>query len=165
MLPDRHGFQHLGQFFHLPIDLGRADPNAARVQRGIGTAMDDHAAMQSDLAVVALTPDIRETPEVGGLITSVIRVIPEAERHAGKGPGADQFALFARRRPLAPSADFDGHPQPPALDLAAAHGAIRIAEHKTTDDIGAARDGGKLHILLDVAIDIVKGPGRERAAR
>ena len=45
VLADADRLQHLRDLLDLAVDLGRADPHAARVQDGIRAAVDDDAAM------------------------------------------------------------------------------------------------------------------------
>ena len=47
------------------VDLGRADADAARVERGVAAAVDDHAAVRADLDEVAVRPDAGVLLEVG----------------------------------------------------------------------------------------------------
>jgi hypothetical protein len=58
VLADHDRFDHLGQLLDLAVDLGGADAHAARVQRGVRTAVDDQPAVRGDLAEVAVAPHV-----------------------------------------------------------------------------------------------------------
>src|SRR5438046_10764026 len=60
--------------------------------------MDDDAAARRHLAPVALAPDVRVLGEVRGAVPGAVGVLPEAHRHRGKGPGADQLSLLVPDR-------------------------------------------------------------------
>src|SRR3546814_8499080 len=70
---------------------------------------------------VSVAPDARIGLEVGGAVALVVRVVPEADRHAGEGLHADQLALLAGHRPAAVVVDLYRHAEAAALDLAAPH--------------------------------------------
>src|SRR5690606_633720 len=95
LLADADCLDHLGQLLHLLVDLGRADAHAAGIQRGVGAAVDDHAAVLGPLCEVAVMPDIVEALEIGGVILLPPGIIPEGDRHGGEGARAHQLALFA----------------------------------------------------------------------
>src|SRR3546814_11210916 len=93
---------------------------------------------------VAVAPDARIGLEVGGAVALVVRVVPEADRHAGEGLHADQLALLAGHRPAAVVVDLYRHAEAAALDLAAPHRADRIAADHAGDVVGAAGAGTSL---------------------
>ncbi len=68
VLADHQRFEHFRQLFDLAVDLRRADAHPARVQRRVGTAVDDHAVMCGELREVAVAPDVGETLEIGGTV-------------------------------------------------------------------------------------------------
>src|SRR2546426_8647278 len=94
VLPDHQRLDDLLQLLDLAVDLRGADAHAAGVQHRVGAAMDDDAAARRDLAPVALAPDVRVLGEVRGAVPGAVGVVPEAHRHRGKGPGADQLSLL-----------------------------------------------------------------------
>ena len=94
VLPDHQRLDDLVELLDLAVDLGGADAHAAGVQHRVGAAMDDDAAVRRDLAPVAVAPDVRVLVEVGGTVFGAIGVIPETDRHRGKGLGADQLSLL-----------------------------------------------------------------------
>src|SRR5690606_40270255 len=94
LLPDGDRLQYLVDPLHLPVDFRSADAHAAGVEHRIRAPVDDQAAVGSLLRIVTMGPDPEETLEVGGAIAAAILIAPEAQWHAGEGPGADQLALF-----------------------------------------------------------------------
>ena len=98
VLADADRLDDLRQLLDLVVDLGGADPYAARIERRIGAAVDDHAAMPGPFGEIAMAPDIVEALEIGGVVLLAVRIVPEADRHRGEGAGADELALLAARR-------------------------------------------------------------------
>src|SRR3546814_11413455 len=92
------------------------DAHAARIEGGVGAAVDDDAVVPGQLDEVAVAPDARIGLEVGGAVALVVRVVPEADRHAGKGLHADQLALLAGHRPAPVVVDRYRHAEAAALD-------------------------------------------------
>src|ERR1700681_969218 len=68
VLSDRKRLDDFRDLLDLSIDLGGADAHAAGIERGIGTAMDDHAAMLGPFGKVAVAPYAREAFEIGGTV-------------------------------------------------------------------------------------------------
>src|SRR5207302_8976181 len=85
------GIHDLGQPFHDRVELGRAQPDAAPVEGGIGAAGDDAAAALGDGDPVAVPPDARVHIEIGLPVTLAGLVAPEADRHARHRRGDDQL--------------------------------------------------------------------------
>ena len=85
-----------GCALHEPVEVGRADADAARVERGVAAAVDDDAAVVGPRGEVALAPHAREPPEVrvpvAGPDLAERAVAPEAEGHRREGCGADELA-------------------------------------------------------------------------
>ena len=71
--------------------------------------MDDGAHARRDLGEVAVAPHVRVLGEVGRAVAFVVRVVPELDRHRGKGGGANQLAGLAARRVPGVIVDIDGH--------------------------------------------------------
>src|SRR3546814_17931083 len=92
---------------------------------GVGATVDDDTVVPGQLDEVAVAPDARIGLEVGGAVALVVRVVPDADRHAGEGLPADQFTLLAGHRAAAVVVHLDRHPEAAALDLAAPHRAAR----------------------------------------
>src|SRR5688572_11376859 len=165
ILTDDERLDDLVQAFHLPIDLGGADAHAAGVEHGIRAAVDDEAAVLGLLAPVAVTPHVREFFEVGGAVLGAVRVVPETDRHAGKGLGADELALLALERLAVLVEDLDRHAEALRLDFAAPYRAHRVAEHEAGHDVGAPGDRRQADVVLDVTVDVVEALGKKRRAR
>ena len=70
VLADHEALDHLVELLDLPVDLRGADAHAARIQRRVRAAVDDHAAVRGDLGVVAVAPDAGEALEVGRAVAS-----------------------------------------------------------------------------------------------
>src|SRR3546814_10051914 len=66
------------------------DAHAARIEGGVGAAVDDDAVVPGQLDEVAVAPDARIGLEVGGAVALVVRVVPEADWHAGEGPRSEE---------------------------------------------------------------------------
>jgi hypothetical protein len=98
------------------------------------------------------------------VVFRTVGVVPEADRHHRERAGTDQFALFTAHRPAQVVEHLDGHAQPGALDFAAMHRAVGIADDEAGNDVGAARDRRKLDVPLDARIDVVETFGDQRAA-
>ena len=60
--------------------------------------MDDQAIVLGDFAKIAMMPNAGEPLEIRSPIFFTVGVIPETNRHTGKGPGANQLAFFAAHR-------------------------------------------------------------------
>ena len=114
-LTDDQALDDLGNLLDLPIDLRRADPHPARVQRRIGSAVDDQAVLLRDLGVVGVPPHARVVGEIGIVILPPIRIVPEPDRHGWMGTAS------CRRAPLsgvAPGGQLRRTPRPPCRGLA-----------------------------------------------
>lgn len=146
VLPDGQRLDHFRHLLDLRIDFRRADPHPARVQRGIGAAVNDHAAMRGDLREVAMAPDAGKAREIGVVILRSVRVVPEHHRHGGEWPHADELALLRPHRPAMLVIDIHGNSQHRSLDLAAPDGRQRIAAHEAAADVGAAGNRGELQV-------------------
>src|SRR5262245_17500972 len=95
LLRNDERLEDLVDLLHLAVDLGRPDAHAARVQDGVGAAVDDEAAVLRELGVVAVTPDAGIALEVRGAILRSVRIVPESDRHRGEGAHADELATLA----------------------------------------------------------------------
>ena len=161
ILADGDAFNNLVQFFNLPINFRRADAHAARIERRVRAAMDNHAAARGPGHMVAVTPDIVEPFEIGAPIPGAIRVVPESERHGGEGLGADQFAFFAGGRRAVVRIDVHRHAERRALNLAPPHGLGRVSQDETADDVRSTGDRGQKNIFLHVPVNIIETFRRE----
>src|SRR5882672_3243557 len=94
-LPDDERLHNLVELLDLAVDLGGPDAHAARVEHGIGAAVDDHPAVGCDLAPVAVRPYARKPLEVGGAVFLPAGVAKEPDGQRGKRPSADELALLA----------------------------------------------------------------------
>src|SRR5690606_16745794 len=148
LLTDGDRFQHLVDTLHLPVDFRGADAHAAGVEHRVRAPVDDQAAVGPLLGIVTMGPDPGETLEVGGAIAAASLTERDRQWHAGEGPGAVQFALLVEEA-LALIVPYRHlRTQPRAQQHAAPHRQRRAAEGETGDDIGAAGDGGQLHVRL-----------------
>src|SRR5207237_3160469 len=100
-LADRHRLLHLVDALDHAIDLRSADPYSAGVQRRVRATVNDHRAALGELGPVAVAPDVRVLGEVGSVVALTAAVVPEAERHRRKGPGAYEVARFVHHRSAA----------------------------------------------------------------
>ncbi len=164
VLADGQGLKHLGDALDLGIDFSGADAHAAGIERGIGTAMNDEAAMGGDLGEIAVAPDIVKAGEIGVVIFLAIGIIPEHDGHGGKRLGANQFALFLFHRMAVVIQHIHGHAEHRPLDFAAPDAGQRIAADEAAADIGAAGNGGEMDIGLYRVIDKIEILGAQRRA-
>ena len=147
------------------IDLGRADAHAAGVERGVGAAVDDHAAVRRPLGEVAMAPDVGEALEIGGAVFRAVGIVPEPHRHRRERLGADQLARLPAHRAGRPRST----PRPPCRGPAPGSRRARPAQvgspqtkHDTMSvppEIEARCTSG-----LDVLIDVVEALRRQRRA-
>src|SRR5260221_8179028 len=152
ILADDDTLDDFRQFLDLTIDLGGTNAHTAGIEYGVRATKDDDAVMLGQFDVIAVMPDIRIALEIGGLVALVVRVIPEADRHAGERPDADQFAFLAGDGLARVVPDFDRHAETARLDLTAPNRNRGIAEHEAGNDIGAAGDRGAADILLHLLL-------------
>ena len=142
VLTDHQAFDHFVQLLDLSVDLRGADAHAARIQHRVGPAVDDGAAVRSDLDVVAMAPHAGVAVVIRIAIAHVARIVPEADRHRRECARADELAANAlsfRQRVAVVVERSHGHPEKLALDLPAPHRQQRIAADKARAEIGAAR--------------------------
>ena len=85
VLADGERLEHLGDLLDLAVDLRGADAHAAGVERGVGAAVDDHAAVLGPFGEVAVAPDAGEALEIGGVVFGAVGIVPEADRHRRNG--------------------------------------------------------------------------------
>ncbi len=149
LLADDDALEHLRQPLDLPVDLGRADADAARVQHGVGAAEDHEASARRHEGVVAVVPDAAKALEVGRAVAGAAGVVPEPERHRRERGGADELAFLLDDRPPFVVPDLHLHAEPAALQLAAIHGKERVAEREAGNDVRAPGDRGELHVGTD----------------
>src|SRR4051812_42475619 len=130
VLADDERLDHLLELLDLAVDLRRADPDAARVEHGVRPAVDDDAVVLGDLGPVAVAPDVRVLLEIRSAVPRAVGIVPEADRHRGERPRADQLALFSLQRAPLLVEHIDRHAESLRLDLAAPDRTGRIAEHE-----------------------------------
>ena len=159
-----------GCALHQPVEVGRADADAARVERGVAAAVDDDAAVVRPRGEVALAPHAREPPEVrvpvAGPDLAERAVAPEAEGHRRERCGADQLAgaRAGRQGRAVLGPDVDGHAEHRSLDLARVDRAGGVAADEAAAQVGAARDRGQVDVGLHVLVDVAEALGRQRRA-
>ena len=73
ILADGERLQHLRHALDLRIDLRRADPHAAGIERRVGAAVDDDAAMLGPFGEIAVRPDAGKALEIGGAVFRAVR--------------------------------------------------------------------------------------------
>ena len=149
----------------LRVNLRRADAHAAGIERGVGAAVDDDAAMRGPFGEVAMRPDAGKPLEIGAPVLRAIRIVPEHDRHGREGHGADELALLAPDRAARLVEHIDRHAEARPLDLAAPDGLRRYAEHEAGDDVGAAGNRGEVDIRLDRLVDEIEILRRQRRTR
>ena len=137
-----------GELLDLSIDFGRADADPAGIQHGIRAPVDDEAVVRGALDVVAVMPHARIVLEVGGAVTPVVRVVPEADRHRREWPRAHQLPFLSAYRPAGFVKDLDSHPHLGTLDLTTPDRSRRDATHETADDVGPARQNASAIALV-----------------
>ena len=91
------------------------------------------------------------------MVTPAVRVVPEAHRHAGERPRADQFALSPTLAVIVEHVDV--HAEAAALQLAAVHRQHRVAEHEARNNVGAAGDRHTCTPGLIFSADVVEDSG------
>ena len=147
LLPDHERLDDLVELLDLPVDLRRADAHAARVQHGIGSAVDDDAAVRGDLGPVPVTPHAREHARSRPRGTCVRRGRSRS-RAASTGTAACRRVRPAARRTGWPSSSntSTSMPRPRAWISPRQTGAVGIAADEAADDVGAAGDRGQVHV-------------------
>ena len=83
---------------HLPVDLGGADADTARIQRGVGAAVDDQAVVFGQLGVVPMAPHARIDVEIRLVVLAPVGIVPEA-RAASRGTASCTPARLSHREP------------------------------------------------------------------
>src|SRR6185503_9453225 len=139
-----------------------ADAHAAGVEDRVGAAVDDEAAVPGLFAPVAVAPDVRVFLEIGRAVLGAVGIVPEADRHRGERPGADQLAFFTLYRATFLVENRHRHAEALGLDLAAPYRTHRVAEDEARHDVGAAGDRGQAHVVVHVLVDVIEALGCER---
>ena len=140
------------------------------VDRGVTSAVDDAAAVRTDLEPVAMAPDVGVGVKVARQIALIARVAPKVERHAGNRLAAHQLThLVYHRLPL-----FVPRLHRTA-QCAALHGTGRlrqlaVAANKGTGKVGATGNIAPPDVFLGIrgghAGKLLRPPGlRVRAQR
>ena len=149
VLADHEALEHLGYLLHLPVDLGGANPDAARVERSVAATKDHEAVIRRALRPVSVTPRAFVMLEVRRAIPGAVGIVPERHRHAGKRLRADQFTGHADDWIGVGIPHLDGHAEPETLQFAAMHGERRRAQRKTGDQVRAAADAAQAYPRRD----------------
>src|SRR6185437_2194095 len=163
-LADDDALDDLGKLLDLPIDLRRPDPNSARVEGRVASAVDDHATARRELGPIPVTPDVWVPLEVRRAVFRTIRVVPEAHRHTRKGRRAHQLAWRADERTTRIIEYFDAHAKTARLQLAPVHRPDWIAEREAGDDVRSPADAAQTDVALYFSIDVIEAVLSERAA-
>jgi hypothetical protein len=162
ILADAQRLDDLRHLLDLVVDLGGADAHAAGIERRVRAAMDDHAAMRRPFGEVAMAPDIVETLEIGGAIFDAVRIVPEATGIEGNGL-VQTSSPFSSRIGLPSSSQTSTAMPSPAPGFRRSTQVLSdMPSTKQPHDIGAAGDGGQVHIRLDAGIDEGKAFRRKR---
>ena len=151
VLPDHEALDDLGQLLHLPIDLRRADPHAAGIERRVAAAVDDHAAVRRELGPVAMSPGVRVIGRSTRRDTSRRRGRSRTRR-ACSGNGAVHTSSPCSpttERPVIVE-DFDLHPEPRVCSSPRHTGPIGLPQREARDDVRAAADAAQPHVALHV---------------
>ena len=163
ILGDHEALEHVVERIDLAVDLGGSDAHATGVERRVGATVDDHAAVLGPLGEVALVPGARESLEVGGVVTSIAGIVPEAERHRGERRTAHELARGARpRRAPVVVEHVDGHPEARPLDLAGPDRPRGIAGDEAAAQVRPTGDGSQVHVALHVPVHVLEPFGHER---
>ena len=162
-LPDDQALHNLGQLLDLPIDLRRADADAARVQRRVRAAVDDRCRR---------APCVRHsrrgvhTPESARSRRRGISVRPDRSRTR---PASTGTVSCRPARPFVPRTERPASsktstfmPSPGDLDLATPDGRGRIAADEAADDVRASGHEARWTSRLHRAIDEFEALGHQR---
>ena len=128
----------LRQLLDDAVELARAEPDAAAVERGVGAPGEDAAAALGELDPVALAPDPREHVEVRAVVERAVGVAPELRRHGRHRPRDHELAEPAHERLALRVVGRGRDAQQPSRDLALVDRQQRRAAHDAAADVGAA---------------------------
>src|SRR5665811_2075230 len=104
-----------------PVDLCRADPDSRGIEGRVRAAIDDDAALRTNLDEVAVRPDSREVLEVCGVVAVSSGVLPERHRHGRKRLRTDEFSLATDVRMTMAVPRLHSHAESAGLKLSASH--------------------------------------------
>src|SRR3990172_1830397 len=151
---DDEAVEHLVELLDDRVELARAEPDAAAVERRVRAAGDDGAAVLREPDPVAEAPDPREVLEVRLAVAGAVGVVPEGDRHRRHRLLEDELAELAD----------DGLPVRPervrvdaehaCRHLAGVDGEQRVALH----DPGAHVRAPAAHVQVDVRADLPAEP-------
>src|SRR3954468_5383497 len=133
-LANYKAFNNFRQLFHLAVDLRGADPDPARIEGRVAPAKNHQTIMPGQPGPVAVTPDAGILAEVRGVILGPVGVVPEPDRHAGKGVSANQFTFGFPYRAAFGIEPLDANAQPPGLKLPPPHRPDRVSQGEAGDD-------------------------------
>src|SRR3954468_13359058 len=91
-LPVLSNYKALNDFRQLlpqTVDLGRADPPPAWIERRIASTQDNQSVMAGEPSPIAVAPGVGILAKVGGLVLGPVRIVPKADGHAGKRTSAN----------------------------------------------------------------------------
>ena len=162
LLADGQAVEHFVDGLHPAIDLGGAHADAAGVERRVGSAGDDHAAVLRDLREVAVMPDAGEALEICGADLLPVRIVPKGNRHGDERGGADELALRSANRIPGVVEHLDGHAEASTLELSRVNRQVRVAPGEAGDDVRPSRDRREADVLLDISVDVFEALLRER---
>src|SRR6266516_1956937 len=90
--------ENLWNIFHDTIDFATAHANTLAVNRRVGSAINDGAALGSDLHPIAMPPHTGIHFKVALAITFVLWIVPEEQGHRRHRLRDYQFAHFINKR-------------------------------------------------------------------
>ena len=166
VLADADRFHDFGKGLHLTIDLGGADADASWIEHCIAATMNDVPVVFRGCCEIAVRPNLREALEIGGPITIVVSVFPEANGCRRKGSGTDQLTFLLMYSLALGIPDFNRHAKTRRLQLTFEHREQGIAQNEAGNQVSTTTHGNEVKIGLDVAIDVTKAfMGQGRACR
>ena len=157
--------EHLLEGLDHGVELARAEPHAAAVQRRVRAPGDQAAPARSEGDPVAVAPDARIVLEVGGAVAAAIGVVPETDRHRRHRRADHELAELADHRVPGRIEGGDIDRERGAGDLAAEDRLQRPALDDPGADVGAAAADVQQHLRAELLIDPVVAFRCERRAR
>ena len=162
LLSDHQRVRYFLQVLHLAVNLRGTYAHAARIQGGVGAAVDDYTAVRGDLDIVTVVPHPWEGTKVGVQVFLVPRVAPKIHRHRGERGDAYQFGFLADHGLSLFVPGLHVHAQANFLYLPGVHGIDGRTEHEAGNDIRSAADGSQVHVPPDRIVDPLEALFGER---